>query len=137
MSNEKQNEYLVRFRTNEWYNTLSPQELQNVMSQCKEWFERLSASGKIKGGQALAREGTTITGKSGRVVSDGPFAESKEAIGGFFVLEAASLQEATAFARGNPLLAYGMTIDIRPVAETCPLEARARQLAQETQLAAA
>ena len=137
MSNEKQNEYLVLLRTNEWYNTLSPQELQNVMSQCKAWFERLDAQGKIKGGQALAREGATIAGKGGRVVSDGPFAESKEAIGGFFVLEAANLREAIAVAQGNPLLAYGTTIDIRPVAETCPLEARARQLAQETQLAAA
>jgi hypothetical protein len=137
MSNEKQNEYLVLLRTNEWYNTLSPQELQNVMSQCKEWFERLDAQGKIKGGQALAREGATIAGKGGRVVSDGPFAESKEAIGGFFVLEAANLQTAITLVQTNPLLAHGTTIDIRPVAETCPLEARARQLAQETQLAAA
>jgi len=137
MSIEKQNEYMILLRSNEWYNALSPEELQNVMSQCKAWFERLSSQSKTTGGQALAREGATITGKSGRVVSDGPYAESKEAIGGFFVLEAANLQEAAALVRTSPLLAYGATIDVRPVAETCPLEARARELARETQLAAA
>jgi len=135
MSTQTKNEYILLYRGNEWYNDISPEELRNVMNQCKAWFERLSADGKVKGGQPLGREGATLSGKNGRVVSDGPFAESKEAIGGYMLLQAGDLEEAIAIAKGNPILAYGTTIEVRPVAEECPLNTRARQIAREEQLA--
>ena len=136
------NQYLLLFSGNEWYNSLSAAEIQNVMAQAKTWFEGLASSGKLKGAQALARSGATVSGKTGRVTSDGPFAESKEAIGGYLLLEVGSLEEAIAIAKGNPAVARGTTIEVRPLSDECPLDARARQLGlqirtSEQQLAAA
>ena len=62
-----------------------------------------------------------VTGKNGRTVSDGPFAESKEAVGGYFLLQVASMDEAVTIAQECPGLAYGSKVEVRPVAETCPL----------------
>src|SRR3954470_23151284 len=95
------NQYLLMFSGSEWYNQLSSAEIQTLLEQSKAWFEGLAAAGKAKGGQALARNGATISGKTGGVISDGPFAESKEAIGGYMILEAASLEEAIAIAKEN------------------------------------
>ena len=128
------NQYLLMFSGSEWYNRLSKAEIQHVVEQSKAWFEGLAASGKARGGQALARTGATISGKNGRVISDGPFAESKEAIGGYMQIEAASLDEAIAIAQGCPALSHGTNIEVRPLSDECPLEARARQLGCETQL---
>jgi hypothetical protein len=137
MSTQTNNGYILLFRGNQWYNDLAPEELRNVMDQCKAWFDRLTAEGKFKAGQPLVREGATVSGKNGRFVSDGPFAESKEAIGGFMMLQADSIEEAIAVAKGNPTLAYGTTIEVRPVAEECPMNVRARQIGLEKQLAVA
>jgi hypothetical protein len=131
------NQYLLMFSGSEWYNQLSSAEIQKVIAQSKAWFEGLAAAGKVKSGQALARDGATIYGKTGRVISDGPFAESKEAIGGYMLLEAASLEEAIAIAKENPAVRGGTTIEIRPLADECPLDARARQLAEEQPAAVA
>lgn len=131
MSTPNKNGYLLLLSSNEWYKELSLEEIQKVVSQNKAWFERLTAQGKVKGGQALARKGATVSSKSGRFVSDGPFAESKEAIGGYLLLDVETLEEAIAIARTSPSLAYGTSIEVRPVAEECPLDARARELARE------
>jgi hypothetical protein len=71
----------------------------------------------------------------GLVVSDGPFAESKEAIGGYLLLDVETIEEAIAIAQSSPSLAYGTSIEVRPVTEECPLDVRARELAQEEQFA--
>jgi hypothetical protein len=135
MNAQKQNEYLLLFRGDAWYNRLSPEELQKAMSQFKAWFDRLTEEGKLKAAQPLVREGRIVSGKQGRVVADGPFAESKEAIGGYFLVAASSLDEAIAVAKSSPSLEYGTQIEVRPVAEECPMAARARQIMPEEQLA--
>src|SRR5262245_60605943 len=129
MSSPNKNGHLLLFSSNEWYKELSLEEIQELVNQNKAWLERLAAQGKVKGGQVLARKGATVSGKSARLVSDGPFAESKEAIGGYLLLDVETLEEAIAIARTSPGLAYG-TIEIRPVAEECPLDTRARELAR-------
>jgi len=105
------------------------------MNQNKAWFERLTAQGKAKPGRALERRGAIVSGTNGRFVTDGPFAESKEAIGGYLVLDVETIEEAIAIAESSPGLAYGGSIEVRPLAEECPLNARARELAREEQLA--
>jgi hypothetical protein len=132
-----QNEYLLLFRGDEWYTRLSPEELQKQMGQVKAWFERLTEEGKLKAAQPLVREGKIVSGKQGRVVADGPFAESKEAIGGYLLLAVNSLDEAVAVAQSCPSLEFGSKIEVRPVAEDCPMAHRARQLEHEEQLATA
>ena len=137
MSTQNQNEYLLLFRGNEWYNSLSPEQLQKAMTDFKAWFDRLTEQGKLKAAQPLVREGKIVSGKNGRIVADGPFAESKEAIGGYFLLAVNSLDEAAAIAKGCPALDYGTEIEIRPIAEECPMAQRVRELAPEEQLATA
>jgi len=126
---------MLLYRSDEWYNRLSREELQKLMDQNKAWIERLTAQGKAKPGRALERIGAIVSGKNGRYVTDGPFAESKEAIGGYLVLDVETIEEAIAIAQSSPGLAYGGSIEVRPVAEECPLDIRARELAQEEQLA--
>jgi hypothetical protein len=134
MNTQNQNGYMLLYRSDEWYNTLSQEELQKLINQNKAWIERLTAQGKAKPGRALERTGVTVSGKNGRFIMDGPFAESKEAIGGYLVLDVETIEEAIAIAQSSPGLAYGGSIEVRPVAEECPLDILARELAREEQL---
>ena len=65
-----------------------------------------------------------ISGTNGRFVLDGPFAESKEAVGGYLVLQADNLNEAVEIARANPALRYGVSVEVRPIVAECPIFAR-------------
>jgi hypothetical protein len=135
MNTQNQNGYMLLYRSGEWYNKLSHAELQKLINQNKAWFEKLTAQGKAKPGRALERKGAIVSGVNGHIVTDGPFAESKEAIGGYLVLDVETIEEAIAIAQSSPGLAYGGSIEVRPLAEECPLDARARELAREEQLA--
>jgi len=131
MSTPNQNGYLLLSSSDEWYNDLSLEELQEVVKQNNAWVERLVAQGKVKGGQALAREGATVFGNNKRTVLDGPFAESKEVIGGTLLLDVATLEEAIAIAKACPSLRYNTKIEVRPISDECPLNARAQHLEQQ------
>jgi hypothetical protein len=127
--------YMLLFRGNDWYKGLSPEEMQKVAGQWMAWFERLTAQGKAVAGSPLEKEGKVVSGKNGRVVSDGPFAESKETVGGYFLLRVDSLDEAIAIAQECPGLVHGAKVEVRPVAESCPLTNEAlpnAQLAEAT-----
>jgi hypothetical protein len=129
------NQYLLLFSGAEWYGQLSAAEIQDVLDRSKVWFEKLASAGKVKASQALERRGVTISGKNARVISDGPFAETKEAIGGYLLMEADSLEEAIAIAKENPALRHGTTIEIRPLSDQCPLDYVARKLGCKGNLA--
>jgi hypothetical protein len=111
--------YMLLFRGTHWDTNLSPEELQNVMSQWTSWFDRLVEQGKIKSAHPLMDEGKIVGWKKGQTVADGPFAESKEAIGGYFLLQINDLDEAVEIAKDCPTLKYGMTVEVRPVAAMC------------------
>jgi len=130
MNTKSTNEYMLVFRGTDWSKGLSPQEMQQVASAWMTWFKRLSDQGKAIAGSPLAPEGKVVSGKKGRTVADGPFAESKEAIGGYFLLKVNSMEEAVAIAQECPGLAYGARIEVRPVAEACPLAAEAKAEAE-------
>jgi hypothetical protein len=121
-------QYMLLFRGHDWQKGLSPEEMQKIAGQWTAWFERLTAQGKVKAGAPLEKEGKTVSGKNGRVVSDGPFAESKEAVGGYFLVQVNTFDEAVAIAQECPGLPYGVKVEVRPVAEVCPL---VEELAQQ------
>ena len=123
-------DYLLLFRGNIWDRGLSPEQLQKVVSDWMAWFEGLKEQGKCTGGHPLEREGKLVSGKQGRNVADGPFAESKEAIGGYFLLDVGSLDEAVAIAQECPGLPFGAIVEVRPVAGECPIAADLRKEAQ-------
>jgi hypothetical protein len=111
-------DYLLLFRNVEWHRDLSPEEIQKTMGQWTAWFDRLVAQGKCKGGHPLLATGAVVSGKAG-TVSDGPYAESKEAVGGYFYLQVESMEEALDIARDCPALAYGISVEVRPIAASC------------------
>jgi hypothetical protein len=129
MSTESQNGYLLIFRSTDWYKGLSPEEMQQVADRWMAWFNRLKDEGSAVAGNPLEREGKVVAGKN-RVVSDGPFAESKETIGGYFLLSVANMDEAVAIAQQCPGLPYGIRVEVRPIAGECPMVAEVRQEAQ-------
>jgi hypothetical protein len=104
-------EYLLLFRNNAWYQNLTPGEIEEAMARFNSWFEQLNRAGKLKSGAPLAAVGKTVTG--GHMVTDGPFAESKEAVAGFFVVQAESLDEAVEIAKACPGLEFGQTVEVR------------------------
>lgn len=136
MNTSNPNGFMLLFSSTEWYNELSAEELQRLIDQNKAWLDRLITQGKAKGGQGLVRQRAVVSGPSGRVVVDGPFAESKEAVGGYLLLNVETLEEAIAIARSSPNIAHGTSIEIRPLADECPLDARARELARREPAAA-
>ena len=133
MSTQNQNGYMLLFRGTELRKSLSPEEMQRVSEKWMAWFRRLAEQGKAVAGNPLEREGKIVSGKD-RIVSDGPFAESKEAIGGYFLLGVATMDEAVEIATECPGLPYGIRVEVRPVAGECPIGAEARTEAQFAQV---
>ena len=108
---QSQSEYLVISR-GQWDPARSPEEIQNAIDQFYRWLDGLVREGKMKTGQRLAVGGKTVTREK---ITDGPFGETKEVIGGYWFIVADSLAEAAEIARGNPCLACGLFYEIRPI----------------------
>jgi hypothetical protein len=114
-------EYMLLFRGPHWDRGLSQQELQAAMDKVMAWFEGLNQRGKTKAAQPLGAQGRIISGTNGQLVVDGPFAESKEAVGGYLMLQADNLNEAVEIARSMPTLKYGISVEVRPILAECPI----------------
>jgi len=104
-------EYLVLSR-GQWDKNVSAQEIQTAIDKFYAWHDRLVGEGKMVAGQRLAREGKIVSKDS---VKDGPFAEAKEVIGGYWLILATNLEEAAKIAAENPCLACGLAFEIRPI----------------------
>ncbi len=113
------NEHLIFVRGTHWNSSLSPAELQSVMTDFYAWVDGLRDQGLLRGAQPLMEEGKMVSGAKGAAVTDGVFAESKEAIAGYFLLAVDSTEEAVRLAQACPILAYGAQIEVRPVADLC------------------
>src|SRR5580692_856980 len=120
MNNQSKNEYMLIFRDTDWHKGLSPEEMQQVAGQWMAWFKGLMEQGKVVAGNPLQPEGKIVSGKNGRIVADGPFAESKEAIGGYFLLCVESMEEAVAIAQQCPGLPHGAKVEVRHIVGQCP-----------------
>jgi hypothetical protein len=112
-------EYLLLIRGTHWSQGMSPSELQRAMTDFYAWVDGLNQRGVNRGAQPLVEEGKIVTGACGTHVTDGVFAESKEAIAGYFRLGVSSMDEALRFAQACPILAHGAQIEVRPVADLC------------------
>ncbi|MCI0540249.1 MAG: YciI family protein [Verrucomicrobiales bacterium] len=112
-------EYLLLIRGTHWNQGMSPAELQRVMTDFYAWVENLTQRGLNRGAQPLVEEGKLVTGAKGASVTDGVFAESKEAIAGYFRLGVASMDEAVKLAQACPILDHGAQIEVRPIADLC------------------
>lgn len=102
-----------------YWATCTPEQMQEVIKQYVAWSMKMHATKRIKVGHKLADEGGKRLQKvRGKVkVSDGPFAESHEVIGGFYVLEADSYDHCHELLADHPHLAHGQRIDVRAIEE--------------------
>ena len=119
---------MLLFRGPHWDRELSTDELQQTMDKVMAWFEGLNECGRIKGAQPLGGQGRVISGTDGRFVVDGPFTETKEAVGGYLLLQADSLDEAVEIVRSMPTLRYGISVEVRPILAECPIFRRHPEL---------
>ena len=91
------------------------EEMQRIMARFAEWMGSLRSKGMVMGTNGLQATGAVLRGTRGAIVSDGPFAESKEIIGGYVLLAADSFDHALEAARDCPGLDYRMAVEVRPV----------------------
>ena len=105
-------QYLVISR-GQWAADIPPAEIQKTIDQFYLWLLRLVDEGKMKTGQRLGIGGKTVSGKG--FITDGPFGEAKEVVGGYWFILARSLDEAAKIAAGNPCLKCGLINEIRPI----------------------
>lgn len=104
-------EYLVLSR-GQWDKAKSKEEIQKAIDDFYIWHAKCVIEGRMKGGQRLAREGKLV---SRRAITDGPFIETREIIGGYWFILARTLDEAASIAAENPCLACGLSYEVRPV----------------------
>lgn len=97
---------------------LSPTELQKHLAKWNDWTNGLMAAGRLATAQPLSHPptGKTVRGRE-KVVTDGPYAESKELVSGIIVVHAANLEEASELAKGCPILEFDGSVEVRPALE--------------------
>jgi hypothetical protein len=92
----------------------SPEEMQNIMQKWQAWMGGMAAKGQLaSSGNRLGGDGKTV--KPAAVVTNGPYAEVKEIIGGFIIVKAATIDEAADLAKGCPILTVGGNVEVRNI----------------------
>jgi hypothetical protein len=105
------NEFVFLYRNGE---KMTPETMQVQMGKWRTWLEELGKKGVLKSpGQPLERSGKLVSG-SARTVTDGLFAEAKDVIGGYSIIEAQNIDHAVELSRGCPIFDVGGGVEIRP-----------------------
>jgi hypothetical protein len=105
----------VYLGNNEIRSKLTPDEMQEMMKKWSTWIgEAMKKGWMLNPGDALTNEGKVV--HANKVVTDGPFAESKEIVGGFSIVQAESIDAAAELAKGCPGLLRGGKVEVRPLA---------------------
>lgn len=102
------------------YSQFSPEDIEAVIGEYIAWRHQVEAEGRYVGGEKLRDEGGRHLAMSdgGLRVTDGPFTEAKEVIGGYFTISAADYDEAVRIASTCPHLKYGGRIELRQTEPT-------------------
>jgi hypothetical protein len=107
-------EFLLIFRrevTNE--PSMSPEQLQAMMKPWQDWIGNIAAQNKlVTAGNRLESDGKVV---KPNVITDGPYVETKEAIGGYTIIKADSLEEATEISKGCPILQVSGNVEVRAI----------------------
>ena len=113
-------EYALIMRHEDGNKVASPEQLQAWMKQTMDWIGGIAAQNKFVSGTGLPFDGARVvtTRNSKKVVTNGPFGEIKETIGGFIVVKADSVEEAIEFAKGCPVLqGEGNSMEVRKISK--------------------
>jgi hypothetical protein len=106
-------EFILIFRHENASGKVSPEQMQTWMKQTMDWIGGIAAQNKFIGGSGLLFEDAKVVGHNG-IVTNGPFGEIKETLGGYIMVKAESVEEAVEFAKGSPVLqGEGNTVEVR------------------------
>lgn len=105
---------LILFENEGIYDDLSPEEMQNELERHYNWVEELGDH--YQSGEPLEKTAKTIKDKE-KIVTDGPYIESKELISGFYIIKADDIDRATELAKGCPVLRLGGIVEVREIME--------------------
>ena len=109
-------EFALIMRHEDGKKIASPEQLEIWMKQTMDWIGGIAAQNKFVGGTGLPFENARVV-KHNKIVTNGPFGEIKETIGGFITVKADSVEEAVEFAKGCPVLqGEGNTVEVRKIA---------------------
>ena len=109
-------EFLLIFRRDHVSSepAMSPEQLQAMMKPWQDWIGSIAAQNKlVSAGNRLEGGGKVVKGSN--VITDGPYVEIKEAIGGYTIVKAASLEEAAELSKGCPILMIGGSVEVRAI----------------------
>jgi hypothetical protein len=110
------NEFMLIFRHEDGSKIASPEQMQVWMKQTMDWIGSIAAQNKFVGGNGLPFDNAKVVRHKG-VVTNGPFGDIKETLGGYIIVKADSVEEATEFAKGAPVLqGEGNTVEVRRIA---------------------
>ncbi|MCD6066636.1 MAG: YCII-related protein [Bacteroidetes bacterium] len=110
-------EFMLIFRHEDGKKVASPEQIQVWMKQTMDWIGGIAAQNKFVGGNGLPFEEAKVVHHK-KVVTNGPFGDIKETIGGYVIVKANSLEEAVEFAKGSPVLqGEGNTVEVRKIAK--------------------
>ena len=108
-------EYILIFRHQDGKKVASPEQIQNWMKQTMDWIGGIAAQNKFSSGTGLPFEDARVVWPH-NVVTNGPFGDIKETIGGFIIVKAESVEEAVSFAKGSPVLqGEGNSVEVRKI----------------------
>ena len=109
-------EFMLIFRHEDGHKVASPEQIQVWMKQTMDWIGGIAAQNKFVAGNGLPFDDARVVGHN-NVVTNGPFGEIKETIGGYIIVKADSVEEAVEFAKGSPVLqGDGNTVEVRKIA---------------------
>lgn len=109
-------EYLYLFRGGDARRVQqSPEEMQEHMQKWGAWMGKLAQQGKLTAGQPLQKEGKVVE-KAGEIITDGPFAEGNEIVGGYLIVKAGDLVEAVEMSKECPIFEHDGTVEVREIA---------------------
>lgn len=93
----------------------SPEEMQAMTKKWMDWFGSIAAQNKLsdRGNRLIPSSGKVV--RPNNVITDGPYAEIKESIGGYAIVKANTIEEASELAKGCPALGYGGNVEIREI----------------------
>lgn len=92
----------------------SPEAMQANMQKWMQWMQKLTKDGNFVAGEPLEKTGKNVAGAR-KVITDGPFAEAKEVVGGYLIVNAKDLHHATELAKGCPIFEEDGHVEIRPI----------------------
>ncbi|HYF29876.1 MAG TPA: YciI family protein [Chitinophagaceae bacterium] len=108
-------EFMLIFRHEDGQKVASPEQIQTWMKQTMDWVGGIAAQNKFVLGNGLPFEDARVV-KHDKTVTNGPFGEIKETLGGYIIVRAESVDEAVEFAKGSPILqGEGNTIEVRKI----------------------